>query len=306
MRIPTLLALALLAVAITLGIFLAISSHRVGFSQPVLLNPSGIQVVNVTSNQATVIWQTKEAAEGLITYGETPSLGSSAPDDRDEQTKPHITHFVTLKNLKENTTYYLKVRSNLNFYPENPLQFKTAQKPASISHNRSIFGVIVRSDLQPIDEAIILLHVNGGSDVATVTTTAGNFILPLSNLVNSSLSDNLNLDQATGAKMIVERSDVKSNIKLSLPVGNRPLPKIVLGSDYDFSSLVSLSSPSPTTFNSFDLNHDGKINSLDLSILLQSLGKTSSDSGFNAAADFNHDGVIDQNDVDLMKKAMSQ
>lgn len=320
MRIPTLLGLILLIATLGVGIiFYNYQQNLQKISNPEI-PPKSINVVNITDNSATIIWLTSLQTTGLLTWGNSPNLGNSQPDDRDKgDPKKHFVHFSTIKDLNPETDYYYKVRSGLFFYPDSVLKFRTAKKlpddkfKADTPGIKPIIGVVVNLDQTPVDEALVTLKLPGAADLSTLTTTAGNFILPLTSLYVSSFDDLFPINQLTPAKLIVSRADLKSSVRLNLPMGDSPLPqKIVLGQDLDLleqtatmSGLEKMATESGGPKNPYDLNHDGKVNAHDLSILLDLLGKTIHDKDYRKDADLDHDGVIDQKDVDLMKQHVS-
>jgi Ca2+-binding EF-hand superfamily protein len=61
-----------------------------------------------------------------------------------------------------------------------------------------------------------------------------------------------------------------------------------------------------TSNTNYDLNQDGKINSLDLAIISQNNGKkvTEDSSAEIKQADLNKDGLIDKKDSDLLLTAL--
>lgn len=291
-KIPTVVGIALLLIAIFLGVFIY-KQNQIKAKQGIIqVTPLDIQTVNITDNQATIIWQTKTPATGLVSFGTNQFLGDSQNDDRDQNNlEPRLTHFVTLKNLSANTTYFFKVRSGAYFYPDSPLSFKTPQ-PISVTQesstsahlNSPIFGVLLDSNLTPIQDAIIELKVPNGSELATLTTTAGNFILPLVNLRKADLTDNFILDQRTQAVLIAKREDLTSNVKITLPTTDTPLPKIILGQDSDFSFL-NTATGSAQRANPLDLNDDSKVNALDTAIVLDNVNRNPTDPLYNPDAD---------------------
>lgn len=302
MKIPTLLALPLLLIAISLAVFIYYKDQGAALVGDNTPPPFGIEAVNITDKEAGVIWQSRNPAVGLVSYGDSNTLGQGQNDDRDNPTpQPHITHFVTIKGLTPDTTYYFKVRNGARFYPDNALTFKTG-KTITPADNQPIFGVILNSQSSPVDEAIIKLKVDGASTLATLTTTAGNFILPLVGLRTTNLSAPFPITDKIPATLEVSRGDTRSTVKISLPSSESALPKIILGKDSDFSSIVASSAARKT--NPLDLNSDGKVNSLDLSILLSNIGRKPSDPLYNKNADLNHDGKVDQKDIDLLKQSL--
>ncbi len=303
MRIPTILGLVLLLIALSLGIFIHIYNDTQLKKAKAITAPQKITVTNITENSASISWETNNPATGQVAWGETDSLGELARDDRDlSSPSPHNIHFITLKKLKDNTRYFYKVRSGLYFFPETSLQFKTAKKLAQNQNSQTlqnpIIGKVLSKDFQPIDETLIYLEFPGSQALATFTSIAGNFLLPLSNIRTKSLADPLSIPPKSQATLKVIKSDAASEAKILLPMQNQILPPIVLGQNIDLTEIKA--SPS-AQLKKYDLNGDGVVNSLDLSILFQNLGSTPK----LKAADLNGDGVVDQKDVDLLKSAVS-
>lgn len=304
MRIPTILGLVLLSIWFALAVFFYLYYQNLKEHDYPILTPNNIQVVNIGPSATTITWQTNQPAEGQVDWGETPSLGDSKLDDRD-RTAPlkHLSHFVSLKNLTADKEYFFQVKSNLKIYPDAVLKFKTAKANLSQSllSNKPILGAILNSNLQPVDEAIVTLKIADASPLATLSTTAGNFILPTANLLSADLTHLFILDQALPAQLLIQRGDLHSLVKLTLPV-TYSLPNIILGQDLDFSLPSASSSLEP--INPYDLDKDGKVNTIDLGILIKNLGAKKGSPNYKAEYDFDSDGIIDQKDVDLMKKAL--
>jgi hypothetical protein len=76
----------------------------------------GITVNSVTATSATIIWYTDEASSSQVEYGRTYNYGQVSPmwpadDPTTSDSVGVTTHYVNLKGLGQNTTYYFKVVS---------------------------------------------------------------------------------------------------------------------------------------------------------------------------------------------------
>jgi len=67
---------------------------------------SGVQATSITETSAFVIWNTDEAADSLVNYGNTTSLGQSVSDGG-----LTTNHSLPLTGLQPGTTYYYEVQS---------------------------------------------------------------------------------------------------------------------------------------------------------------------------------------------------
>ncbi|MBI2022192.1 fibronectin type III domain-containing protein [Candidatus Daviesbacteria bacterium] len=289
------------------------------YQRQILLNqlkkintPKNIQIANITDNSVTILWQTDLPVSSHVLFGKKTNLGSNAYDERDNRSKQaRLTHFVTLKNLKAETNYNYQIKVSQFLYPQTPLNFKTAKKLTSLPSfsnsplllNPPLRGSIIDNNFSPIDEAIVLLKIEGVSQLATFSTNSGNFILPLTKILKDDLQDLFDLKPKTHAILTVFSGNSLSEVKVLIPLEESSLPAVKLGQSYDLRE--SLASPSAKLRQEqqtleFDLNHDGQVNSIDLSIVVDNLGKKSKDPN----ADLNRDGRVDQKDVELMRNAL--
>jgi hypothetical protein len=90
---------------------------------------TGLEVVGITPNSATVVWRTDDRTIGQVFYGfDAGTYGSTATDSA-AYARPHA---VTLSDLAENEEYNLRIwaknRARLTGYSDN-LTFRTADRP---------------------------------------------------------------------------------------------------------------------------------------------------------------------------------
>src|SRR3989344_2646503 len=183
-RIPTLLALTLLALALGFGIFLDYKQDKLNDEIRNVYTPKRLSLTNISDTKTTITWQSDTQTTGEILYGLTSDLDQKEPDARDQKNlSPRLSHFVELTNLSPNTTYYYKVKSQNELYPLKTLTFKTGPSLTQIDlSNKPIRGSLVDSFLNPLDDALVFLEIDGASRLATFTNSSGNFILPLKDL----------------------------------------------------------------------------------------------------------------------------
>jgi len=77
---------------------------------PILPIISNIDVINITTDSATITWTTDQLSDSRVEYGETTAYGSLVTD-------PLFTtsHSLTLTNLTPGTTYHFKATSTNNY-----------------------------------------------------------------------------------------------------------------------------------------------------------------------------------------------
>jgi len=131
-KIPTLLSILLIISAIYItGRFLLTNSIPTRAQKGVVLKTD---IVNINSNQATINWDTNEKEEGYVIYGtNVNSLLSVANDIKDSSTTrgKYKNHSVNVKNLKENTLYFMKIISSNKVVLDpngNPFEFTTLKE----------------------------------------------------------------------------------------------------------------------------------------------------------------------------------
>lgn len=305
-RIPTLLALTLLIASIAFGIFLFNVQRSKNESEKNTFQPQNISVANITSTSATIIWHTNTPTVGKVHINNTTHF-----DDRDDPQKPTVghTHFVTVENLQPGTEYKAEIENNSIIYSEEPVLITTinaeiAEKATLNPELSPIRGTVLSSAQQPAQEAIIILNLKDASPKATYVTTAGNYILPTTKLINSSLTDTLQLPNQQPATLEVRSGNRISFAQITLPIKEHTLPSITLGKNENFTAFLSQPAPTPVALEfrqkpqNYDLNNDGRVNTLDSSLLSDFIARQE----FNETVDFNTDNKIDDQDLELIKQ----
>ena len=315
MKIPTLLGMTIIVTLIALtGLYFYYSPSEKTENNSQI---SDLKVVNLSDTSATIVWQTTTPTIGKVSYSLSEDLSQSASDNRDRGTdKARMVHFVTINNLKSDSKYFYKVKNDDSAYPDKALGFRTARAseesddPLTFSFIRPLKGTILNTNLNPIDESLIFLQIPGAQEMATFSSTAGNFILPLKKVYNKELDKIFMIPSNTKADLTVVKGVLKSDIKISISDLSVNLPPITIGSSLDLEkftpSQIKKITFSETAFQGLDFNKDGRINSLDLAMLkeaatLPGAANTQTQSRF----DINTDGVIDQKDIDAFSKSLS-
>jgi hypothetical protein len=305
-KIPTLLGLSLLITALILGIFIFFYRQNLLHQQRTLYAPKELNVTNLFAEQVTITWWSDTPTTGQVAYGTNVSLNDIQNDNRDlQEIKTHHVHFVTLRNLKPDTTYKYQIIANGIRFPEKPLTFKTAIALENSTQNRPLRGSVLNVNLNPIDEALLTIKIDGAADMSTFASTAGNFIFPLKELRTTDLTAPFAIESTTPATLIIKKGSLESQVKLNLPLNESDLlPPLTIGQNIDLSSILTQMTEPPQTSQSanYDLNGDGKTNSLDLAIITQNNGKKVTDIQDDSIkkADLNKDETIDKKDSDLL------
>ncbi len=307
MKIPTLLGIATiitLAALATLYYYYAPKS-----TEQTYYNVTDIKAVNIKSRSVTIVWQTTLPTVGEVIFAESEPLSQEVADSRDRGLKrARMIHFVVLDNLTPGTKYFYNVKNDESVFSEKALEFETARfeenadGELTYSFIKPLKGTILNSNLNPINESLVFLEIPGASSLATFSSTAGNFVLPLKTVLNSSLDKQFVIPADTEAALTIIKGNLKSEVKIKISDDKINLPPIPIGSNLDLTNFKTQQF-NKITFSTIptigsDFNGDQKVNSLDLSLLKEAAGVANSGSvNTQSNFDINKDGIVDQDDV---------
>lgn len=309
-KIPTLLGLSIIFLGIVAGVFLVLGQQTLFGKAAPSLTAQNVNLSNIDASSAVISWTTSSPTTGFITFGQNNLFEQTVLDDRDQNNpKLHLTHYVTIKNLTPATTYQYKIVSSRLISDTN--KFQTVSTPISPNGFGPVIGSILDGNT-PVNDGIVYLSISGAVTQSSLIKNSGNFIIPISVIRNSTLSDVYKPSDGDIAKLTIISDKGQVSVLFKLSLSGKLLPAIKLGQDVDLTIPVVSPTPSPTTISdlkTFDLNGDGKINAADYAIVLQNLGPLRSEASKNPKnkkADLNGDGVVDKKDLDLISKKINQ
>lgn len=183
----------LLIIAIGVGVYLVGQRTNLLPKAAETSFPGDVLISNVTDTSFNVSWFTPEKAQAqFISYGENQNnLDKQASDDRDNGTiKERYTHYVTLKELKAETTYYFKIGqdSSGKVFKQNTAKSLTSTPPP----DKSFFGTAKDEKDSKADEGVIYLLVENGQLLSS-PINQGFWAISLSGVRNRELTDYLAL-----------------------------------------------------------------------------------------------------------------
>ncbi|HLC94433.1 MAG TPA: fibronectin type III domain-containing protein [Patescibacteria group bacterium] len=231
-KIPTLLALLLLAVLVTSLSFGIQKFKTRTFAKKITIE--SIEITNITHNTATIIWETPESEVSWLIYGkEKTKLEKTQFDDRDTgSTKKRRTqHYATLKNLEIAQDYFFKIATNKGIassYNEAPFKLTTTNILATSSRISPAFGKVVNKNTSPLEEGIVILKIEGAHPVSTVTKSTGEWLIPLYYLIKS--EGNTIFTPTPSQKVTIKAYDNESNRSLITTTFSRisPVPTTIV------------------------------------------------------------------------------
>lgn len=305
LKIPTLLGLSIIIIGIIVGVFLTLR-EQVFISRALPdVTAKDTTLSNISDTEITISWQTSTPTISFVTFGQTNANEQTVLNDIDSSqpiSKPkiHLIHYVTIKNLLPKTTYQYKVITGKTVSKVNT--FTTATPINQRIDLRPIIGSVLDGN-KPVEEGIVYLSIANAA-LLSAQVKAGNFLIPLSQIRKTDLSDGYPINEDTVGKLTVISEKGNTNALFSLQESNNPLPPLKLGQDIDLTIKATPvpASPSAQELIVYDLNGDNKINAADNAIILGNFGKK----GTGIKGDLNLDGAVNQKDLDLMSKQINQ
>lgn len=303
-KIPTILGLGIIFLGIVIGVYLVLR-EQVFLSQAAPnLTPRNVTLTNITDDSVVISWQTNSPAASFITFGQGSPGEQTVLDDRDNNPagagpKPHLTHYVTLKNLLPKTSYQFKIITG-----KITSEIEKFETGAPLT-NQTVFPPVIGSvldDTSPLADGIVYLSIPEATTQSALIKGGGNFLIPLSQISK--------VTEGTIAKLTIRSNKEETQVLFRLKIDSKPLPPIKLGQDMDLTTEEPISQPNPviTDLNKYDLNSDGKINSTDYAMLSACFNKKPSTilpGGRSCTrADINTDDKIDQKDLGLISQKL--
>jgi len=230
-KIPT--AVSLVVILLVGLLMMRIFSFSPTLSKASKQSLKQLKIVNLNSNEATIIWETEDKATSWIIYGENErNLDKNALDERDLANKREKRqfHFVYLKNLKSESTYYFKIVTEKQLIENtggSAFTFKTLISPLTNSNLKPLYGKIVNIDGLGLANAIVLFSINGNSTLAVLTKTSGEWLMipRFEKTISTKEKVQIQILEETGKKTIINA--YLSNLS--------PLPQtVIIGQNYNF------------------------------------------------------------------------
>ncbi len=247
-KLPTVIGV-LLVFFITI-VFSRLFLGLTGPSKASLKVAKRVEIVNLSSRQASIFWQTNKAESDWVVYGENEGKENKIVlDEKDinnigQKKGEYKIHLVTLKELVPSKKYFFKIVSDNNqviVQPNgNSFIFVTPNNSLGNSQNISpAFGKVLQSNsVQPLINSYIMLSIKGGYPLLTQIKSEGDgsWLIPL-NQIYSKDSQNF-LTIANKDKIIIEIITSEGEVSTITTVKSKvsPLPQtIVFIKDKNFS-----------------------------------------------------------------------
>lgn len=237
-RLPTILGLLLLVLGLAAGVILVQNRQLFGVKASPDQIPQQVKTTNITDKSFTVSWVTEGQITGFVNYGTAESLGTVISD---KSTVPLSTHFVTIDNLKPQTTYYFKIGSGKNTFGADGGSYKIKTGPAlsSVPQTDIVFGTVNNSSGKSVSLAIVYVTLPGSGTLSGLTDSNGRWTIPLSIARTLSLSSYISYNLKTEILDILVQAGPGEIASAKVLTGSsRPVPAIILGKNHDFTKIT--------------------------------------------------------------------
>lgn len=235
-RIPTYLGAILLLLVVMATSWLVNTNTFIKTKASPTYKPENIQITNISDTTATISYTTADLTTGTILYGNSVSLVNVSFDNRD-QTLPsaHREHYISLTNLKPETTYYFTINSGDTKYKNNnePFSFKTGPHLKNANEKKSIQGLALLPNGGYPKEANVFLQTANSQILSTMVGADGKFSLDINSLRDDKLQKYISLQDTDVLDIWVTGDNLVSKITVQMK-DSQSIPPITLSNQYNF------------------------------------------------------------------------
>lgn len=244
-KIPTIVGLLLVGVLIML--------FRFAFNEvsPLLTKasegtfPKDVTVTNVSDTTFTVSWVTTQPSTGVIRL-DGISKSTLYYDDRitasssqSPPTQQYITHMVTIRTLKPETSYEFRILSNGKSYQNGKVPYDVRTAPQLTGLGTTIepsYGQITNPSGEPAEGVLVYLTLSGGQTLSTLTKQAGTWVIPLNRARTSDLTAYASPNERIDETILVRGPGGEAHA-MTDTLNDNPVPVITIGKTYDFRKI---------------------------------------------------------------------
>lgn len=209
-----------------------------------------VEIVNLSSTQASIFWQTDQKESGWVLYGDSENNENKVVfDEKDlnnigEKKGQYITHLATLKELSPGKKYFFKIVTGNNEIIVQPdkksFSFVTPQSNLDGLQNISpAFGKVLQSNsIDPLVNSYIILTVKNGYPLLTQIKSEGDgsWLIPLNQIYSKDSQKVLTISDEDILIIEVITSDGESLTITTVKSKISPLPQTtVFVKDKNFS-----------------------------------------------------------------------
>lgn len=204
------------------------------------------QIVNLSSTQAAIFWQSDKKETGWVVYGNNENVISTMVlDERDIENNRinSYYHYVILRNLDIDKVYYYKIISGNDVVAGKdgtPFSFKTAKMASVSSSMKPAYGKVVQQNGLAAQNIFVVFYYPNTVPLLTLTKTTGEWLIPLQFTVNKDTGDPIVINDQENIKIDILGDDLPP-ASIDAPV-NKTTPftqTIMMGKDYKMTGAES-------------------------------------------------------------------
>lgn len=235
-KLPTILGLVLLIVGVAAGVVLVQTRQVFKIAASPQNSPREVKITDIKDRSFVVSWVTEKETTGYVSYGTGKSLGSIA---NEKSSQPSLVHYVTLENLKPETTYFFKVGSGKNTFDKNgqPYQTKTGPELSSPPQTDVVFGTVNTPTAAAASGVVVYANLGGAVTLSSLTDANGKWTIPLSTARTANLSSYTTYNGQQDTLEIFVQAGSQIATARVLTGSSRPVPPITLGKNHDFTNI---------------------------------------------------------------------
>lgn len=245
-RIPTLLGLLIISIAIGATTFLiGKPTFFTGNASPTS-TPSQVRITNVSDSGFSVSYMTDSYILGTVNIGKDKNLGQVVTDNKDQgKVKEHKIHNFTVQNLSPSTKYFFSITSGQDNYLNNGVPYEVTTGPELTAKTGAgfIVGKVVNPDGQTPKEGVVFVTTQGAQTLSSDIKPDGSYTTSLEGLRSEDFSTVFNLQNNSQIKLLIVTDLGTSNVVIFSKNINS-VPTVIIGHNYDFSNEEGVASPS--------------------------------------------------------------
>lgn len=245
-RIPTIIGILLVISVIAIIAFFEWFDRKPTSASGSTI-PINIQLTNISDTSFSVVWITESPTTGMMSITSPKLTPKIYVDDRDANKKliPYTTHMVTIRSLTPSTQYSFQLLSNGKTFTNNGSPYTISTAPTisgATSGLEPAYGTINDVGGLPVAGAIILMTIEQGQLLSTVTSPSGSWLLSLGLARTASLAKYLD-----GTNRLMETIRVlwgdQEATAITDTLNDAPVPTMIMGKTYDFRKQQAIKLP---------------------------------------------------------------
>lgn len=237
-KIPTIIAITLLSISTAVGIYLvqARQLFRLGASGDA--QPNNIRVTNISDQSFTVTWTTSKEVVTYVAWGESSTSQENIAND--DIANASFVHSATVANLSASKDYYFKIGSAGVTFDNNGLPWKVATGSTLEAPGGSSVasGSVLKATGEPLTNAIVYLFVSGAEPFSTLTSSSGNFVIPVSSIRTEDLSNYFSMTDDTLIDLTTQGGPAGTSSAQIYFKAVGSIPPMIMGQVHDFKGLA--------------------------------------------------------------------